>query len=277
MFYARQSPICAFALAKDVDPRAAGVFSTHHDRVGKKPYVGRTDANLASCGTIPKEGFAVKPIWKLLNSPFEGFDWSVLDRDDFLEDSVREEIIAPLLRTLTYRAASPNRIIRSPRLQHPFVAIGATKHNISLVPDYLLHVDDRPAWILEAKSPRELVLDPMHEAQAYSYVIHREVRAEWYAVCNGREFAAFHVADMAGVPRLHFRMDDLDANWSELFGSLAPEHLTKTPGGYSKDFGIHLVKLGCTRDTVFEFSNVPLILIGRVGPHLFTTNAVLSS
>jgi hypothetical protein len=36
-------------------------------------------------------------------------------------------------------------------------------------------VEDHPAWILDAKSPNENVLDPNHEAQAYSYACHRDV------------------------------------------------------------------------------------------------------
>lgn len=47
----------------------------------------------------------------------------------------------------------------------------------------------------------------------YSYAIHRDVHVDWYAICNGREFALYHVADMSATPRLRFDLRDLTANW----------------------------------------------------------------
>jgi hypothetical protein len=213
---------------------------------------------------------------KLATSPFANFDWALLESPDFGEDAVREELIAPLLWTLGYQASPPNRIVRSKRLQHPFVAIGTTQRRISLVPDYLMHVGERPAWILDAKSPREDVVDPAHEAQAYSYVCHRDVRAEWYAVCNGREFAAFHVADMAREPRLRFPLRQLAEHWGKFWNLLAPEQIHKVESKYLKDFGIHMLKLGAARDAEFTFPFFPIPMIGRVGEDLFSTHAQIT-
>lgn len=212
----------------------------------------------------------------LVDSPYDDFDWSALDSHEFLEDAVREEIIAPLLRVMGYKATGLNRIIRSKRLTHPFVALGTTQHRISLVPDYLLIADDRPAWILDAKSPKESVLDASHEAQAYSYVCNREVRADWYAVCNGREFAAFHVGDMSPQPRLHFKVEALKENWDSLWGALAPEAVHQHPRANSKDFGIHLLKLGIPREMSLYFVDVLVPLLARVGDSLFSFTVSVS-
>lgn len=210
---------------------------------------------------------------RLLNSRLEGFDWSVLDSPEFQEDAVREEIIAPLLWMLGYKATSPNKIVRSRRLEHPFVALGTTQHRISLVPDYLMYANERPAWILDAKSPKETVCDPAHEGQAYSYVCHRDVRADWYAICNGREFAAFHIADMSREPRLRFSLERLADHWGDLWHALAPAAVHGESGPYLKDFGIHLLKMGLTREMRLDFLRVEIPTLIRVGESLFSINA----
>lgn len=206
----------------------------------------------------------------LVNSPFEGFDWSLLDRADFGEAAVREVLITPLLWTLGYKESAPNRIVRETKLEHPFVALGTTQHKISLIPDYLLTAQNRPAWILDAKSPKESVIDVAHEAQAYSYACHRDVRCDWYAVCNGREFAAFNVRDMRIEPRMRFPLSRLPEAFAELWSSLAPEMVHKGSGAYLKDFGIHLLKLGVPSEARLDFLGVEISTIGRVDDSLFT-------
>lgn len=212
----------------------------------------------------------------LINSPFEGFDWSVLDSPEFQEDAVREEIITPFLWTLGYKVTPPNKILRSKRLEHPFVALGTTQHRISLVPDYLMFANGRPAWILDAKSPKESVTDPAHEGQAYSYVCHRDVRADWYAVCNGRELAAFHVADMCKEPRLRVSFDRLADHWGDIWQALAPDFVHEKRGSYLKDFGVHLLKMGLTREVQIHFLNVVIGTLARVGESVFSINGVVN-
>ena len=43
---------------------------------------------------------------------YKDFDFSVLDNPDFKEDSVREELIVPLIKNLNYRSTGKNKIIR---------------------------------------------------------------------------------------------------------------------------------------------------------------------
>lgn len=113
-----------------------------------------------------------------------------MDNPEFGEDAVREELVAPLLRALGYSASTPYQIIRSRKLEHPFVYFGTVKKDVTIIPDYVLEHDDRPARILDAKAPRESIDTGKNVQQAYSYAMHREGRAMFYAVCNGR---ALHV------------------------------------------------------------------------------------
>jgi hypothetical protein len=76
------------------------------------------------------------------DSIFCNFDFSLLDSPEFKEDSVREEIILPILKHLGYNASGKNKIIRSKTLVHPCVYIGTHKHEISIIPDYLMQFND---------------------------------------------------------------------------------------------------------------------------------------
>lgn len=110
---------------------------------------------------------------------FEDFDFSLLDSPEFKEDSVREELILP--------------IIRSKTLEHPYVSIGSQPRKISIIPDYVFLSDDKPYWVLDAKSPSEKIRKSEHVEQAYSYAIHPEIRADLYALCNGKEFILYSI------------------------------------------------------------------------------------
>jgi predicted type IV restriction endonuclease len=109
----------------------------------------------------------------------------LLDNPEFGEDAVREELVAPLLRALGYSASPPYQIIRSRKLEHPFAYFGTVKKDITIIPDYVLERDGRPAWILDAKAPRVAIDTGKNVERAYSYAMHRDVRALFYALCNG--------------------------------------------------------------------------------------------
>jgi hypothetical protein len=91
-------------------------------------------------------------------SILSGFNFSLLDDPEFKEDSVREEIIVPILKALDYGPERPNKIIRGKRLLHPFVSIGSVTQPIYITPDYILEVNGRFAWTFEAKGPKEGLL-----------------------------------------------------------------------------------------------------------------------
>ena len=145
---------------------------------------------------------------------WSGIDFQGLkDNQEFKEDSVREEIILPLLKYLGYGV---DNIVRSYTLQHPFLRIGSNKKfPIHLVPDYVLRIEDRHAWVLDAKGPRENLLDEDYVGQAYSYAVHPEIRSNYFALCNGIEFALFRT-DGNNEPILFFQLDEIDFNIDKL-------------------------------------------------------------
>ena len=130
---------------------------------------------------------------------FKDFDFELLDDPTFREDSVREELIVPLLSAFGYSPSPPNRIIRSQRLQHPYVFIGTVKKPISIVPDYLLQREGENAWVLDAKGPNETIDSGKNVEQAYSYAMHKDVRVPVYALCNGHQLVVFHVSHWPAI------------------------------------------------------------------------------
>ncbi len=191
-----------------------------------------------------------------------GFDFSLLDDPDFQEDSVREEIIVPILKGLGYGPAKPYRIIRSKKLLHPFVSIGSATKPIYLVPDYLLEVDGRFAWTLEAKAPMEEILNTKHVEQAYSYAIHSEIRVPYFALCNGREFVLYHIS--RPQPILHFDIRVLPNCWDNLTKLLGPKNVLDYDFSLKKDFGLHLKRLGFDEFASLIFPDVPIAFIGQI-------------
>ncbi len=90
---------------------------------------------------------------------FNDFDFKLLNSPNFKEDSVREELITPLLHALEYKARGDFQILRSKSLLHPFVMFGSKKRNVYIVPDYLLRIKNKFAWVLDAKHPDENIIN----------------------------------------------------------------------------------------------------------------------
>jgi hypothetical protein len=153
---------------------------------------------------------------------FETFNWSLLESKSFKEDAVREELIAPMLNRLGYSASGKHRIYRSVPLTHPFVKLGSKRHRIKLIPDYTLEAANQKRWILEAKPPFESTYGE-NAQQAYSYAIHPEVRARYFAVCNGKQFTAYDIFSLE--PILDFKLSAIKSHWMELMGLLGPNAL----------------------------------------------------
>lgn len=205
-------------------------------------------------------------------SLFDGFDFSLLESEEFREDSVREELIAPLLRKLGYSASGENAIIRSRRLEHPFVSIGTASHKISIIPDYLLQVKGANKWILDAKSPKEEIHKGRNIEQAFSYAIHREIRVNLYGLCNGKEFVLFHVSELA--PVLSFELQEIEKHWDGLYRAVSPLALTNPKLlDFRPDFGIALAKMGFLPTMTMHFPLVALYGFGRVSDELFTASS----
>ena len=151
---------------------------------------------------------------------FEDFDFSQLDSPDFKEDSVREVLILPILEALGYKSKGLNKIIRSRTLKHPFVKIGSKEREVKITPDYLLETNGKPLWVLDAKSPNEEIKSGKHPEQVFSYAIHPEIRANYFCLCNGREFVVFLVNQKQ--PVLTFHLQDIESFWPKLVELLGP-------------------------------------------------------
>ena len=120
---------------------------------------------------------------------FNGLNFATIANDpNFKEDSVREEIIMPILRKIGYDSAS---IIRGPQLRDPFLKRGSKRYPVRLVPDYVLKIDSSYACVIEAKAPKHCVNDQDSIEQAFCYANHPEIRSTYFAVCNGLEFLMF--------------------------------------------------------------------------------------
>lgn len=204
-------------------------------------------------------------------NPLEGLNHSVLDDRDFKEDSVREEIISPILKALGYSAAKPNKILRSKALVHPFVSIGSARKRISSIPDYLLEINGKYAWVLEAKSPTEEILNSKHVEQAYSYAIHSEVRVPLFALCNGKEFVLYHVSKPE--PILYFNIIELPSYWDNLAKFLGPSTVLEYDFKLAKDLGLHLMRLGFKEFSSILFPDVPIPFIAQIDENRYTLSA----
>jgi len=152
---------------------------------------------------------------------FNGLDFSKLrDNHEFKEDSVREVIILPILEHLGY---NPNNIVRSKSLKHPFLKIGSDKkRSIELIPDYVMKVDENYAWVLDAKGPRENVLDEDYIGQVYSYAVHPEICSTYFALCNGLEIVVFRT-NGNNEPILLFQLEEIDHYYGLLQRLLSPD------------------------------------------------------
>lgn len=156
-------------------------------------------------------------------NPLNAFDFSAVRDVSFKEDSVREEILAPILRALGYRPTGAVRVERSKSLVHPFVMLGSRRHPANLIPDYTLYVDDRAVMVLDAKEPSASITKSQYVEQAYSYAIHPDVRCERYGLCNGRKLVTFNVAGWS--PDDEITLDAGEECWESLRSALSPAKL----------------------------------------------------
>lgn len=156
--------------------------------------------------------------------PLSDFDFSSLDSPDFKEDSVREEIVMPVLKALQYSSTGQNTIVRSKALLHPFLTIGSKKKPITLIPDYLLSARNNFVAVLDAKGPLEEIKSGDNVEQVYSYAIHPEIRVGVFGLCNGREFILFDIQQKE--PLIYFHTSEIEHFWLELQQLLRPDAIS---------------------------------------------------
>lgn len=149
-------------------------------------------------------------------------DIEALDLAGHDESAVREEVIVRMLALLGYRRCrSPTRISIPVKL--PYVQLGREERRISKRPDYVLYVDDRPAVVVEAKPPTDLV-DFKSAQQCLSYAVHEEVQALLGVVINGNELAVYRGAlhPEAREPLLRLPRAEWRSRWPDIERVLHP-------------------------------------------------------
>lgn len=129
------------------------------------------------------------------------FDFSLLDNKDFKEDSVREDIIAPLLKKLGFESKKSQEgltLKRSVKLTSDTI-LGSNKSIKSkdlIIPDYVLYIDGKPHCVLDAKKPNvDINSKSKSERQAFYYAINPKMQSPFYALCNGRSLTLYQTSN----------------------------------------------------------------------------------
>lgn len=150
--------------------------------------------------------------------------------DTLNETDIREEIIAPLLRSLGYRSGTENDVIREQPLNYPKSFLGLKKGSDPILrgrADYICEVQQQVRWVIEAKSP-DAPLDQDAEEQSWSYANHPEIRAVYFCLTNGREFKIFKTNRGPEASAIfHCRYEDLEKNLDTIHNILSPEAIIR--------------------------------------------------
>lgn len=151
----------------------------------------------------------------------DNFDFSLLDSEDFKEDSVRELIIKPLLDEIGFEGKNALlnlSVKRSFKVQSDSI-IGANKRigvKDIVIPDYLLYINDKTHCVLDAKSPREKITPQTNnERQAFYYAINKDIKSPLYALCNGRTLIIYETSKQEILLEIDLK-DDLKSKLSNL-------------------------------------------------------------
>lgn len=125
-------------------------------------------------------------------------------------------------------------------------------YKVSIIPDYTFIAEGRPRWILDAKAPGEYLTDRKNLEQVYGYAIHPEIRVEYYALCNGREFVLFYIS--YSEPIIRFSLTILRNAWPCLMKVLSSAAFTHPFRQKLKpDFGFHLKTFGLDCKNVITY------------------------
>lgn len=129
------------------------------------------------------------------------FDFSKLQEKDFKEDSVREFIHCATFETIRLFAPKDSKqsqknsrleIVLSLKLTSPTITGSNEKITFTRFLDYVLYVVSKPHCVLDAKVPKvEISTQSKTERQAFYYVINPELKAPFYALCNGKSLTLF--------------------------------------------------------------------------------------
>lgn len=106
------------------------------------------------------------------------------------EDDVREEFITPLLKILGY---GPEEIKRGTPLKTK--SMDGSKSVAYKIPDYIIEIEGKPEFVIEAKSPTRKNFTPTDIKQAHSYAVDREVNVKYFIISNAYITAVYDTED----------------------------------------------------------------------------------
>jgi hypothetical protein len=128
--------------------------------------------------------------------------------------------------------------------------IGCQKRRINIVPDYLLTVNDKNGFVLDAKAPTESIVKSPNVEQTSSYAMHPDVRVPIYVLCNGRDIVVYDVQEWD--PIFSCPVNKIDQNWDNLARILSPDAIANPRlRKFMPDFGLRAVKAGFGSQTVW--------------------------
>ncbi|MDR3234448.1 MAG: type I restriction enzyme HsdR N-terminal domain-containing protein [Planctomycetaceae bacterium] len=153
---------------------------------------------------------------------FGNLDFNTIAHDpSFKESAVRSFIIDPLVKRLRYSAEN---IVLEKTVQ---IQTGSKKQTTPYYADYVLKIGNSFVCVIEAKAPEKHINDESIIDQAFSYASHREIRSNYFVLCNGLEFALYRT-DLERTLLLHFHLAETDQYFDELKSYLAPERFYGT-------------------------------------------------
>jgi hypothetical protein len=135
-----------------------------------------------------------------------------------------------------------------------------------------MKIDEKPAWVLEAKSPTEPINSTQHAEQAYSYAIHPEIRVNYFGLCNGWEFVVYNISD--AKPIFHIPMSAMDRHLDLIKELLAPANIFSPKEiSLAKDLGLHVKRIGFTPSEIIHIIGVSPLEIIKYGDDQFSFTA----
>ncbi|MBA2503460.1 MAG: type I restriction enzyme HsdR N-terminal domain-containing protein [Pyrinomonadaceae bacterium] len=160
-----------------------------------------------------------------------------------LEQDVREDIITPLFHRLGYEKDSENDIRREQFLilRYNKESLGRQKPKtdppLSGYADYILEIDNKIRWVIEAKPPANPITET-DAGQAYSYAKHPEVRAVLFCLCNGRELKIYRTDSLPESALVYsISYDDFESKFDEITNILSPNSMRRTGHDVEIDIG----------------------------------------
>ncbi len=151
--------------------------------------------------------------------------------EELNETDIREEVLAPLVRTLGYRSGTSHNVIREQSLRYPRAFLG--RKDVKKDPllrgkaDYILEANGKVRWVIEAKAPDvEINIDSIE--QAWSYANHAEVRAVYFVLSNGKILQIFQTNQGPNSgPIFSVTYEALEQKLSNIKNILSPEAILR--------------------------------------------------